>query len=153
MPQQGLFVDAGLLLLLVVGATDPAIIAKHRRLDGYSTDDFDLLIEIIEAGGGLVYVTPNTLTEASNLLRQHGEPERSVLVARFAELIERSDEVIVASAQAAQRSEFPRLGLTDAALLEVISEDQPLLTVDSDLYFAALATNERAAMHFSDLRL
>ena len=33
---------------------------------------------------------------------------------------------------------FPRLGLTDAALLEVVIEDTPLATVDLDPYLEAL---------------
>ena len=152
MAQEGFFVDACLLVLLVVGATNRAIIAKHRRLDGYSANDFDLLREVIDIGGGRVYVTPNTLTEASSLLRQHGEPERSSLVAKLAELIHRSHEVIVASVDAVQNQYFQRLGLTDAGLLEIISEDRPLLTVDLDLFLAALMTNDRAAVNFNHWR-
>ena len=152
MAQEGFFVDACLLVLLVVGATSPRIIAKHKRLDGYSSGDFDLLKEVIELGGGRVYVTPNTLTEASSLLRQHGEPERTALVEKLAELIEHSEEIVVVSARAAQNEHFVRLGLTDAALLETISAERPLLTVDLDLYLAALQTNTQAAANFHHFR-
>lgn len=152
MAQEGFFVDACLLVLLVVGATSPRIIAKHKRLDGYSSDDFDLLKEVIELGGGRVYVTPNTLTEASSLLRQHGEPERTMLVEKLAELIEYSEEIVVVSARAAQNEQFVRLGLTDAALLETISAERPLLTVDLDLYLAALQVAEGAAENFHHFR-
>ena len=152
MPQEGFFVDACLLVLLVVGATDHRIIAKHKRLDGYSSEDYSLLREVIELGGGRVFVTPNTLTEASSLLRQHGDPERTALVEKLAELIELSQEVVVVSAQAAQNDHFLRLGLTDAALLETISAERPLLTVDLDLYLAALETNEQAAQNFHHFR-
>ena len=152
MPREGFFVDACLLVLLVVGATSKAIIAKHRRLEGYTLAEYKLLIELIDLGGGRVYVTPNTLTEASSLLRQHGEPERTALVEKLAELIERSHEIVVVSADAARNEHFLRLGLTDAALLETISADRPLLTVDLDLYVAALQTNERAAENFNHWR-
>ena len=152
MARDGFFVDACLLVLLVVGSANPAIIAKHRRLGEYSSEDFNLLTELIELGGGRVYVTPNTLTEASSLLRQHGEPERTRLVEELAELIQRSHEVVVVSAEAARSEHFLRLGLTDAALLETISADRPLLTVDFDLYLAALQTNEQAAENFNHWR-
>ena len=152
MPQEGFFVDACLLVLLVVDATDRRIIAKHKRLDGYSSDDFELLREVIELGGGRVFVMPNTLTEASSLLRQHGEPERTALVEKLAELIEHSEEVVVVSAQASQNDHFLHLGLTDAALLETISADRPLLTVDLDLYLAALQITEGAAQNFHHFR-
>ena len=45
-------------------------------------------------------------------------------------LIENSTEVVVASADASRTSAFTRLGLTDAALLEVVSPETPLLTVE-----------------------
>ena len=76
MPLAGYFVDTSLLMLLVAGTTDRGLIGRHRRLQGYTVEDYDLLLDI--AGRpGRVFVTPNTLTEASNLLAQHGEPDRS----------------------------------------------------------------------------
>ena len=53
---------------------------------------------------------------------------------------------------AARRDVFPRLGLTDTALLEVVSADAPLLTVDLDLYVAALASGDEAASNFNHWR-
>ena len=147
MPLLGYFVDANLLILLVAGSVDPRIIAKHRRLNGFTTDDYDFLLVVLNEVPQ-IFVTPNTLTEASNLLRQHGEPERSLLMDRLAYPIEESDEVVVASAQAATNPYFGQLGLTDAALLESISHQTPLLTIDGDLYVAALTKGENEAVNF-----
>ena len=147
MPLLGYFVDANLLILLVAGSVDPRIVAKHRRLNGFTTDDYAFLLVVLNEVSH-IFVTPNTLTEASNLLRQHGEPERSLLIDRLAYLIEESDEVVVASAQAATNPYFRQLGLTDAALLESISPQTPLLTVDGDLYVAALTKGENEAVNF-----
>ena len=143
----GYFVDANLLILLVPGSVDPRIVAKHRRLNGFTTDDYAFLLVVLNEVSH-IFVTPNTLTEASNLLRQHGEPERSLLMDRLAYLIEESDEVVVASAQAAANPYFRQLGLTDAALLESISPQTPLLTVDGDLYVVALTKGENEAVNF-----
>ena len=145
----GYFVDANLLILLVVGSVDRRIIAKHRRLDDFTADDYDLLLVVLNEVPH-IFVTPNTLTEASNLLRQHREPERSLLMNRLAYLIEESDEVVVASAEAAANPYFGPLGLTDAALLESIGPQTPLLTVDRDLYAAALAEGEGVAVDFRE---
>ena len=76
MLSRGVFVDAMLLVLLVVGITDPRLIAKHRRLRTFVPDDYERLAAMVSRPAR-VLVTPNTLTEASNLLAQHGEPERS----------------------------------------------------------------------------
>ena len=54
------------------------------------------------------------------------------------DLIHVSEEIVVASAVASRNSEFTRLGLADAALLELATRERPLLTVDLDLYLAAL---------------
>ena len=146
-----LFIDANLIVLLVVGLAGRELIAKHRRTKMFTVEDFERLIRAISPVAEL-RVTPNTLTEASNLLGQHGEPQRSRLLLTLRTLIERSPEIVVASVDAARRDEFPRLGLTDAALLEVVSADAPLLTVDLDLYVAALASGEEAAINFNHWR-
>ncbi|WP_423924705.1 hypothetical protein [Candidatus Palauibacter sp.] len=79
---RGIFVDANLLVLLAVGLTDRRLIEKHKPLKQFSTDDYDRLIEIISQVKR-VFVMPNTLTEASNLLAQHREPQRSRSSAHF----------------------------------------------------------------------
>ena len=146
-----LFIDANLIVLLVVGLVGRDLIARHRRTRTFAVEDYDRLSRAISRVGN-VRVTPNTLTEASNLLGQHGEPQRSRLLLTLRALIEQSPETVVASVDAVRRDVFPRLGLTDAALLEVVSGDAPLLTVDLDLYVAALANGDEAAINFNHWR-
>lgn len=132
MAPRGYLIDTNLLILFVVGSENRDIITRHRRLKGYSAADYDKLRQMIDSAGRIV-VTPNTLTEASNLIRQHGEPERSDILNRLRNIIEQSEELVVASTAAARNPEFRRLGLTDAVLLEVATEDTPLITVDLGL--------------------
>ena len=99
-----------------------------------------------------VLVTPNTLTETSNLLSQHAEPQRSRFFDTFRSLIEINKEIVVASLAASGNASFRRLGLTDAALLEVVTAATPLITVDLDLYVAALAKAPNAAINFTHLQ-
>ena len=147
----GFFIDANLLLLLIVGDVGRDLIAKHRRLREYTSGDYDILIEVLSPVNR-IFVTPNTLTEASNLLAQHRDPERSRFFARLRLIIQESEEIVVASVDAASNKAFGRLGLTDAVLLEVVTEETPLITVDLDLYLAALEKNESAAFNFTHLR-
>lgn len=142
-----IYIDANLLVLLVVGLTGEELIARHRRLRTFRIVDYRRLLELIEATGQ-VLVTPNLLTEASNLLGQHGEPERSRLFETLRALIGNSEEIVVASTVAADNGAFTRLGLTDAALLEVVSKSSPLITVDLNLYLAASAREIDAAYNF-----
>ena len=78
----GYFLDTNLLVLLVVGSESRDLISKHRRLEHYSSEDYDILYRLLEDADEL-FVTPNTLTEASNLVSQHREPERSLLMRRL----------------------------------------------------------------------
>lgn len=151
MSPAGFFIDANLLVLLVVGNVGNDLIGRHRRLAGYTADDYTLLRDQL----GRVrqtFVMPNTLTEASNLLAQHREPQRSRFLEELRSIIETGEEIVVASVDASQNDAFLKLGLTDAALLERVSADTPVLTVDVDLYLAALAKGEEAAVNFNHLR-
>ena len=151
MPPSGFFVDTNLLLLFVVGSESPALVSRHRRLDSYSAEDYYSLNQLL-AQAGRVFVTPNTLTETSNLLGQHGEPERSSLFERLRSVIQDSEEVVVSSVVASINPSFVRLGLTDSVLLEAASADAPLLTADFRLYMAGLAKSEDAAVNFMHYR-
>ena len=122
-------IDANLLILLIVGMTSRKYIAKHKRCKIFEPDDFDLPIHLLSAAD--VILTPNTLTEASNLLRQIDEPARTEIGSVFNAYIHRGRERYVESTSATTRTEFIRLGLNDAALMKL--EDVIILTTDLDL--------------------
>ena len=147
MPPTGIFVDSNLLVLLVVGRFDQGLIARHPRLSAYEQGDYDKLLELIRPYG-TVLVTPNTLTETSNLLGRYDEPGRSQLFAVLRDLIDEINEITVVSSRASHRPEFYRLGLADSALLEAIEQEMPLVTVDLQLYLAASAKIGDSAMNF-----
>lgn len=134
-----------------MGHYDPDLISKHRRVRTFDIGDYTLLCQ--ELGRfRKILVTPNTLTEASNLLSQHREPEKSHLLKTLRRFIQNTDEIVVASAQASHHPSFERLGLTDAALLEIISPEAPLLTVDLHLYVESLKGGQYRAFNFNHMR-
>ena len=134
-----------------MGSVGRELIAKRRRLQGYSREDYEILINLLSHVDHL-YVTPNTLTETSNLLAQHREPERSLFLEHLGAIIQESREVVVRSIEATGNNEFVNLGLTDAALLEAISAEIPLVTVDIDLFVVALEKGNYQAVNFMRLR-
>lgn len=148
MPIDGYVVDAGLLVLLIVGRVGTEFIEKHRRLKGFDARAFQLLTDLL-VPSAKIFVTPNTLTEASDLLRQHADPERSWFVAEMRVLVEESDELAVASVDAVAAEEYMLLGLTDAAILQASSERIPVLTTDALLYGAALDRGQADAVNFT----
>ena len=148
MATTGHFVDANLLVLLVVGTAQRSLIGRHPRLKAYTTDDFDILVKLLDTGEK-IYVTPNTLTETSNLL-PYGKKElreRFFKVLRF--MIQESEEIVVSSKDASIVPEFGRLGLTDAVLINVASKETPLITVDLMLYLAVASRDPDAAVNFN----
>ncbi len=147
---RSLAIDAQLLVLLVVGLASPEFIGKHRRLNAYTSDDFDLLRDLI-ARHTVVVVTPNALTEASNLLGYSNDPIKSQLFETLKALVGSVREEYIESRLACDRDEFVRLGLSDAAFLSTDKDECTLVTADLDLYLAALAGGHEA-INFNHLR-
>jgi hypothetical protein len=148
--RKSIVLDANLLVLFVVGLTDPAYVDKHKRLRAYDLLALHLLRNII-ASSKEVLVTPHALSEASNHLRQIAEPARSHIGRTFQKFIERSKEIYVKSATASSRAEFLDLGLSDSALMEVAKEDVVIVSVDLDLCIAAEIAGY-SALNFNHVR-
>jgi predicted nucleic acid-binding protein len=137
------------LLVLVVGNTDKSLIERHKNLSTYDADGFDLPVETL-AEYSQVVLTPNTVTEASNLVRQIGDPDRLRVTRMLGHLIREHEERYIVSKDAAVEKTFGRLGLTDAALLVVAREHGSLLSANNDLYRAA-STEGIEAFNFAHL--
>lgn len=130
-------VDANLLVLLVVGAVDRRLVGKHRRVRSFEPEDYDLLLDLLQETPQPAVVTPNTLTEASNLLEDRQDKR---FLRQLKGFIEESEEIVVASLTASNNHTYEQLGLSDTVLLEIASVQRPLVTTDLDLYNAALTT-------------
>jgi hypothetical protein len=148
-----LILDANLSILFVVGITKRDYIAKHKRLRPYDEVDFDNISNLIANSDGVIF-TPNVLSETSNLIRYIGDPIKSEVSMRLGAIIAAADERVIESKIAVMRSEYVRLGLTDAVLLELACFGATLLTIDLDLYLAALAAGLNAINynHIKELR-
>ena len=139
--------DANLLVLFVVGTASKTYIASHKRLRAYTAADFDFLVSLLSNMKRIV-VTPNTVTEASNLMRQTVDPARTRISSVFRTFLSTSDEIYIVSSRAAGQPSFPRLGIADAALLTAMTSGSVLLTADVDLYLEALR-HGREAINFN----
>ena len=142
--------DANHFVLLVVGSASPAYIEKHKRLRAYDADAFAVL-GALQGRFDALAVTPNVLTETSNLLGRRDDQTGRLLTLVFKNFVDAIVEVIVPSKHAVRRPEFQWLGLADAATLEVLSADMVLLTDDQPLFATALQAGRKAAL-FSAIR-
>jgi hypothetical protein len=134
-----IILDAHLLLLLIVGTASRDYITIHRRLRAYTDADYVLLTRMLTTASKIV-VTPNTLTETSNLAGYIAEPARTRIYQTFRALVaaDGTEERYAESKVAVNRAEFERIGLTDSCLLHIGTAPHMLLTADLELYLAAL---------------
>ena len=137
-------------MLLAAGMVSRAHIGKHKNLRVFAEEDYDVLVQLVSKASRIL-VTPNTLTEASNLASQIGDPDRARIREALRRIVNEAEEHYVPSRAAAARQEFLWLGLTDAALLEIPADEVTILTVDSRLHREALA-NGRSSINFNHLR-
>lgn len=151
MNKRPLLVDTQLLVLLVAGLAAPSLIAKHKRTRHYTSTDFKVLLDLVGYQPRFRYC-PHVAAEASNLLGQYGEPDRTTILTVLQALLNNAEEVSVASRVAMEAREFLRLGLTDAAQLALCTIETVLLTDDELLYRAA---HERgvAVLYFTDEKM
>lgn len=129
-------VDANLLVLLIVGLASETYIPQHKRLRAFTVADFQLLRGLLGSASSIV-VSPNVLTETSNLIRQITEPARARITAVFRHFVISATETYVPSARSIEDPTFPRLGLTDSVLLSPEFAELLIVTVDLDLYLEA----------------
>ena len=124
------------MVLFAVGTASPAYVTRHKRLRAYTARDYDLLVTLLSSASEAT-VTPNTVTEASNLARQIDNPARTDISNVIRLFLHRAVETYSGSSTAAEADVYPRLGITDAALLSREFADHVLLTADLDLYLEA----------------
>lgn len=143
-------IDTNLLVLLIVGKASERFVNTHKRTSSYTIDDF-ILLDLILSGATKIVVTPNILSETSNLIRQFSEPGRGQIIEFFKFFVENVCEIYAESALVIENKLFNRLGLTDASILSVQEKDTIILTDDLNLYLASDALG-KTVINFSHAR-
>jgi len=145
-------VDTNLLLLFVVGSSEPRLIARHKRTNQFTVADYKLLFKFLSRFQSLV-ATPNVLTEVSNLLDQVGGPVPQKLQELHTSVIEKLDEQYVVSRDCCGLEEFRRLGLADSAILRLARDRSDLAVLTDDIHlYLALQKRGLVAVNFNHLR-
>jgi rRNA-processing protein FCF1 len=150
---RGILLDANVLLLHMVGMFDRSQISSFKRTRAYAPQDWDRLDDLLRRIR-LRVTLPNVLTEVSNLASTiFGSARGHVFAKVMLDQIGLLRESYVNSRRAAETDEFRRLGLTDAAILELArARRYLLLTDDLDLAVTA-ARNGVDVINFTNLRV
>ena len=149
---KGILIDADLALLYLIGGCDLRLVGdgKYNKLSKYVEEDFYVLCRLKRLFKTAV-TTPHVLTEVSNLANDLPEQTKASCLKKFYETFVEIDELAVPSMDAAQRKEFPYLGLTDSGL--AIVSDQYLIVTDDARLVIKLNESGLEALNFNHLRL
>lgn len=124
----GALIDANVLLVYVVGSHDINCLAyfQHTKQYAYSFQLVKRLVEFFP----VIYTTPHILTEVSNLGGKLGPAFFTSLLP----VVQFCEETHCPSKDAVRNIGFQKLGLTDAAILSLASNQYLVVTADWPLY-------------------
>jgi hypothetical protein len=142
--------DTNLLVLWVVGSLDRRLISTHKRTRKFTPQDFATLAGFLSSYPRII-VTPNVVTETSNLLRQTDDATGRRLLGLLKQVLARLEERFVPSTDAASVPGFLFLGVADSATLHRPPPDSVLLTDDLPLYLQASRLGH-SAVNFTHLQ-
>ena len=144
--------DTGPLLFYLAGSKDPNKIGKEKISQGYTKEEFELLINFASLFSEII-VTPNILAECSNLInRDINKNKFEPFMSSSTNLFEELNEKYIEKNVIIKNSDFPRLGFTDISLMECAKNSgNLLLTKDLSLKLACISKSI-PVLHFDTLR-
>lgn len=132
-----LLLDTNVLMLLVIGRFDRALIPHHRRTNTFAPKDFDLLNTFLARYSAIVTTAP-VLTELSNLL---GNDFHATIAETLVQVCGSFREYGVTKEVIFADEAFDRLGFADASIVGAAVSDGDgatdttvVLTDDAKLY-------------------
>jgi rRNA-processing protein FCF1 len=147
---KGILIDTNLLLLLFIGRVSTEFIQQYKRTATYTPADYQMLLRLLDQFETVV-VTPNVLTEVSNLANGLHDDRLLDFFNVFKESLSILSEEFVASATAASQPGFEIYGLADMGI-GLVAKSKYLVLTD-DLRFADFAgRNGVDVINFNHLR-
>ncbi|MCE6993179.1 hypothetical protein [Dyadobacter sp. CY323] len=126
-----ILVDANLLILYLIGTFDRSQVETDKNTRAYTCEDFDLLRKLLI--NSKIVVTPNILTEVSNLASSSNELSKQRLFAYMGKLFEQVGEVYIPSNNI-NKQVLRKFGLTDSVIHKLAEDKILVLTADFPLY-------------------
>lgn len=111
--KKGVFVDSGILLLFIIGSTNPSLIRHFKRTANFDENDFILVSEFIETFDYKI-TSPHILTEVSDLLGESNDFH--IFLETYINLAE---EKFLTSKEIAKSETFLKPGLADSAIIDI----------------------------------
>jgi len=147
--------DTNLFILLIVGLADKSYIAKHKRTQTFTEDDFDTLVKIIGKYSQLI-ITSHCLSEVSNLITNREADKKDLMQNKIKQtlkiVMERTKETHISKEHIFKNNLVFRLGVADTGIIEKSKRVSLLLTIDLDLYIE-LEKLGRNVYNFNHIRI
>jgi hypothetical protein len=147
---RSLLLDTSLLVLLVVGLCDRAMISRHKRTRTFVPEDFDLLLAAIN-DYDVLWITSHCLSEASSLLRQTDREQAARLLHCLAAFVGKAKESHISKDRIFANGYALRLGVADAGIIAKSRHVQCVMTADFDLYDSISRLGHRV-VNFNHMR-
>lgn len=150
-PHQLALLDTNLLAVLLVGQLGVGYIEKNKKTRNYTSDDFDLLVELLNNFKDII-TTPHILAETTNLIDWMTGKHRSNLFTYLEYFIKQKQEIYFPAESIIKNTVFSQLGLTDTGMIEVAKTNNfVIITSDLDLYNYSISQNLKA-INFNHIR-
>ena len=152
---KSVLLDSNLLLVFLVGAFDPKLFGRFKRVSDYRMEDYDLLVRLLSSFSVLL-TTPHILTEVSNLANHLPERMKLDWFLSFADLLKSEAQTPgirerwLPAAQLSVMPEFSAFGITDAGLTALASE--ALIVTEDHRLSGRLRKHGTPVLNFGDLR-
>lgn len=149
--RDGVLLDTNVLLLLLIGATDEALIASSRLKGAYTGSDYLLLASLVSRARGYV-VTPHVATETWDLGNNwlSGEHQQR-FKQHFVRFVQRSRERWVRTQLLVAEKYFLRLGVADAGIVW-FKRRRPVVVTDDSGLSRQLESHRYSVVNFTHLR-
>jgi len=125
--KKGIIVDTNLLLLVIAGGTSS--IVDFKRTSGYTTDDYLLLLNVIDQFEKLVS-TPHILAEVSNLTNGLYGKQLNDFYTTFKNSLLTIVEVHSTALKICENLELSPYGLADVGIIAAAKNNYLVLTDD-----------------------
>jgi hypothetical protein len=144
-----ILVDTNLLILLFIGNYDIHEIEKNKRTTKYTQEDYYFLIKFLS--NFKLIMTPNILTELTDLCKPLNAKTSFSFFYYLAGLIQNLQEIYICSSEAIKGNSFIKFDLSDSVISYISNNGFLVLTDDLDLY-GFLVSQNRLAINFNHLR-
>jgi rRNA-processing protein FCF1 len=124
-----LLIDTNLLLVYFVGSYDRNLIGNFKRTITFTVEDFEKLQRAFIFFDRIV-ITPNILTEVNSLSNQLPENIKLQYFDKIKDQISRLEENYVESKVICELTHFPKFGLTDTGIINLVKDNYLVLTDD-----------------------